>query len=106
MALYMAPVATMQQAMASTDPAQMKSEMDEWNKWGKKHEKAIVDMGTPLGKSKKVGMNGVSDTKNDIGGYAIVQGDSLDSVSQIFVGHPHLKMLKGAWIEIVECMPI
>jgi hypothetical protein len=106
MVLYNAPVAEMQQAMRASTPEQMKAGMAEWESWGKKNQKALVDMGTPLGKTKKIGANGVSDATNNLGGYSIVQGDSLDQVSQMFVNHPHLKMMKGAWIEVVECMPM
>jgi hypothetical protein len=106
MALYMAPVAEMQEMMRSATPDQMKAGMEDWAKWGKKNQKAIVDMGAPMGKTKKVANGGVSDTHNNLGGYSIVEGDSLDSVSQMFVGHPHLKSMKGAWVEIVECLPM
>jgi hypothetical protein len=74
-------------------------------KWAKKNEKSIVDLGAPLGKTKRINAAGISDTKNGITGYSIVQGDSLDSVSKIFDGHPHLQM-HGALIEVLECMPI
>jgi hypothetical protein len=101
----MAPVSAMEQMIKAT-PEQAKSGMDEWNKWGKKNQKSIVDMGTPLGKTKRVTPAGVSDHKNELGGYSLVQGDSLESVSKMFVDHPHFKMAKGATIEIVECLPM
>jgi hypothetical protein len=106
MALYMAPVAEMQDMMRNATPEQMKAGMADWDKWGKKNQKAIVDMGAPLGKTKKVANGGVSDIRNNLAGYSIVQGDSAEAVSQIFAGHPHLSSMKGAWIEIVECMPM
>ena len=105
LAMYMAPVSAQEQ-MGKATPAQMKAGMDDWMKWGKKHEKAIVDMGTPLGKTKKIAEAGVSDTRNEMAGYSIVQGDSLEAVSKIFVGHPHIKMTPGGRIEVVECLPM
>ena len=105
MVLYMAPLAAMEQTMSAT-PAQMKATMAEWQKWGDKNKKSIVDMGAPLGKTKRVTPAGASDAKNELGGYTIVQGESLDAVSKIFAGHPHFKMTKDAKIEIVEIMPM
>ena len=76
--------------------------MDEWMKWSKAHEKAIVDLGTPLGKTKRVTASGASNTKNDMTGYAIVEGDTVDSVTKMFKEHPHFKMGAGVSIEVME----
>jgi hypothetical protein len=103
-ALYLAPTSSLEQMKKAT-PEQMKAGMDAWMKWAKTYEKSIVDLGAPLGKTKRITSAGVSDTKNGITGYSLVQGDSLDSVATIFEGHPHLQM-QGALIEVLECMPI
>jgi len=103
-ALYLAPISSIDQMKKAT-PEQMKAGMDAWMKWAKKNEKSIVDLGAPLGKTKRINAAGISDTKNGITGYSIVQGDSLDSVTATFDGHPHLQM-QGALIEVLECMPI
>ena len=40
-------------------------------------------------------------------GYSIVQAQSHDAAVKMFgKDHPHLKMMPGAWIEIVEIMPM
>jgi hypothetical protein len=102
MALYMAPITVMDQMRQAT-PEQMKAGMEEWSKWSKKHEKAIVDLGAPLGKTKRVTPAGISDARNEITGYSMVQADSLDAAAKTFSDHPHFKMT-GATIEVVECM--
>jgi hypothetical protein len=67
---------------------------------------SIVEGGGPLGKTKRVDLNGASDTKNDVGGYSVVQAETHDGAAKIFgKDHPHLQM-PGAWIEIIEIMPI
>jgi hypothetical protein len=39
--------------------------------------------------------------------YSIVQAQSHDAAAKMFgKDHPHLQMMQGAWIEIVEIMPI
>ena len=84
-----------------------KKGMDAWMKWTGKHKKSLVDGGGPLGKTKRVDAKGASNTKNGVGGYSIVQAQSHDAAAKMFgKDHPHLQMMPGAWIEIVEIMPI
>jgi hypothetical protein len=107
--LCMAPLASMDQMMEemkSATPQERKEAMDDWMTWGKKYEEAIVDMGAPLGKSKKVSDGGVTDHRNELGGYSVVQGDTADAVSEMFIDHPHLQSMEGATIEIVELVPM
>jgi hypothetical protein len=101
-ALYLAPLSAIAQMKKAT-PEQMKEGMAEWMKWAKDHERSIVDLGTPLGKTKRINAAGTSDTKNGITGYSLVQGDSLDSVAALFEAHPHLRV-QGALIEVLECI--
>ena len=62
-------------------------------------------MGAPLGKSLKVTAAGASPTKNDLGGFSIMQGESKEAVAEVLKGHPHF-MTPDGFIEIVELMPI
>jgi hypothetical protein len=106
MAIYMAPAAVIAEAMKAT-PAEQQAGMDAWLAWQSQHEKALVDFGNPLGKTKRVSAGGaVSDTKNDLTGYTIVQADSLEAAAQIFKNHPHLKMGSGATVDILEVIPM
>ena len=107
MVLYMASSADFEKAMKSSTPEQQKKGMDGWMKWMEKNKKAIVDGGAPLGKTKRVDGKGTSNTKNGVGGYSIVQAQSHDAAAKLFgKSHPHLQMMPGAWIEIVEIMPM
>src|SRR6516162_10083576 len=45
-ALYMAPVAEMDQARQNMTPERAKEMTDGWRKWAKSHEKSFVDPGT------------------------------------------------------------
>ena len=59
-----------------------------------------------VGKTKRVDANGALNTKNEVGGYSIVQAESHDAATRIFgKDHPHLQM-PGAWMEIVEIMQL
>ena len=104
--LYMASAADFEKMMREATPEQMKQEMAAWMKWMEANQASLVDGGAPLGKTKRVDAKGVSDVRNDIGGYSIVQAASADAAAKLFdKDHPHLKM-PGAWIEIVEIMPM
>ena len=104
--LYMASGPDFEKMKKNSNPEQQKKGMDAWMKWMDANKTAIVDGGAPLGKTKRVDSNGASNTKNEIGGYTIVQAESPDAATKIFgKDHPHLQM-PGAWIEIIEIMPI
>jgi hypothetical protein len=102
--LYKAPIASFDQMKKAT-PEQQKAGMDAWMAWSKKAAGAIVDMGAPLGQSLKVTPAGSSSTRNDLGGYSILQGESKEALAETMKGHPHF-MTPDGLIEIVELMPL
>lgn len=83
-----------------------RSGMEAWMRWGKEHEKSIVDVGTPLGKTKRVDANGMSDAKNMMTGYAVIEAESHEAVAQLFANHPHFSIFPGQSVEIMECLPM
>lgn len=104
--LYMASPGDFDEMMKNTTPEMRKTFMDAWMNWMDVNEASIVDGGAPLGKTKRVDSKGVSDTTNGVGGYSMVQADSADEAAKMFgKDHPHLQM-PGAWIEIIEIMPM
>lgn len=102
--LYKAPIASFDQMLKAT-PEQQKAGMDAWMTWGKKAASSIVDMGAPLGKTLKVGPSGSSATRNDLGGYSIMQADSKEALADSLKGHPHFMTPEGT-IEVIEIMPM
>jgi len=88
------------------DEAEMKRGMDAWNKWGTDNASAIVDNGSPLGKTKRVDKNGVSDVSNEMGAWTIVQAESADEAAKLFLNHPHFTIFPGERVEIMECLPM
>lgn len=77
----------------------------EWVQWAKDHQSSIVDEGSPLNKTKRVDAKGVSDAKNEITGYTIIQAASLEAAADVLKGHPATKFENG-WIEILESVPM
>jgi hypothetical protein len=86
--------------------AREKAGMEAWMKWGTTHAKSIVDMGSPLGKTKRVAADGVSDFRNNLTGYVIVQAESHEAAARMFEGHPHVTIFPGDSVEVVECLPL
>jgi hypothetical protein len=80
--------------------------MKAWMEWGKTHAAAIVDQGSPLGKTKRASPEGVKDTKNSMAGYVIVQAESHEAAAKLFENHPHFTIFPGDSVEIMECLPI
>jgi hypothetical protein len=77
-----------------------------WKAWVEKHHAAIVGMGGPLGKTKRVSQGGVEDVRNDIGAYMVVRADSHEAAAKLFEKHPHFTMFPGECVEIMPVLPI
>ena len=106
MAIYMASGADFERMMKNSTPEQRNKGMEAWMKWMNENKASIVEGGAPLGKTKRADATGTSDTKNNIGGYSIVQAETHAAAAKLFgKEHPHLQM-PGAWVEILEIMPL
>jgi len=77
-----------------------------WGEWMTANKGAIVDQGGPLGKTKRTAAQGVSDIKNSMTGYVVVQAESHEAAARMFENHPHFTIFPGDSVEIMECLPI
>jgi esterase/lipase superfamily enzyme len=77
-----------------------------WNAWVEKHQGAIVQMGGPLGKTKKVDQGGIADVTNPMGAFTVVRAESHEAAAKMFEGHPHFAIFPGESIEIMPVLPI
>lgn len=80
--------------------------MQAWMKWGAEHLGSIVEMGSPLGKTKRADKSGVSDTKNAMSGWIVVQAETHEEAAKMFENHPHFTIFPGESIEIMEILPM
>ena len=80
--------------------------MAAWKAWVEKHHAAIVSMGGPLGKTKKVTQRGIDDTSNDMGAFTVVRADSHEAAAKLFDRHPHFSIFPGDSVEIMPVLPI
>ncbi len=101
----MAPVSALEQMIKNASTEQAKTGMDAWLAWGEAHKMSIVEMGAPLGMSKRMMPAGVSDVQTEVAGYSLVQGDTWEEAMKMFEGHPHFN-IEGATIQMHECLAV
>jgi hypothetical protein len=77
--------------------------MAAWGAWAQKHESALADPGAPLFRKKVVTSQGVEDVTDSKVAYSIVEAGSHDEAVRIVSEHPHLSLIEGNSIEVLEC---
>ncbi|MGQ0446542.1 MAG: hypothetical protein ACT4O2_15825 [Beijerinckiaceae bacterium] len=77
-----------------------------WHGWAEKHQAAIVTMGGPLGKTKKVSLSGIEDVSNAMGAFTVVRAESHEAAAKLFESHPHFTHFPGESIEVMPVLPI
>lgn len=80
--------------------------MSAWGAWAEKHQDVILSIGGPLGKTKKVNEQGVSDGSNQMGAFTVVRAESHDAAAKLFENHPHFTIFPGDAVEIMPVLPI
>jgi hypothetical protein len=80
--------------------------MAAWKAWVEKHQAAIVSMGGPLGKTKKISQHGIEDTSNQMGAFTVVRADSHEAAAKMFEKHPHFSIFPGDAVEVMPVLPI
>ena len=80
--------------------------MAAWQAWVEKHQAAIVTMGGPLGKTKKVDAGGIAEISNEMGAFTVVRAGSHEAAAKLFENHPHFAIFPGERVEIMPVLPI
>jgi hypothetical protein len=80
--------------------------MAAWKAWVEKHQAALVAMGGPLGKTKKIDPEGIADISNEIGAFTVVRAASHEAAAKMFEDHPHFAIFPGERVEIMPVLPI
>jgi hypothetical protein len=106
MAVFLGSKEAMEAWMAMPDRKEKEREgMMAWGKWMEDHKASVVE-GAPLGKTKRVGKNGIVDVRNDMGAYTVVQAESQEEAAKMFLNHPHFMIFPGENVDVMECLPI
>ena len=77
-----------------------------WKAWVEKHNAAVVGMGGPLGKTKKITEGGIEDVSNEMGAFMVVRAQSHAAAAKLFEDHPHFTIFPGESIEVMPVLPI
>jgi hypothetical protein len=77
-----------------------------WKAWVQKHQASLVELGGPLGKTKKVDSAGIADISNELGAFTVVRAASHEAAAKMFENHPHFTIFPGERIEIMPVLPI
>jgi hypothetical protein len=105
MVLYEAPVSAREQLGQAT-PEQAQAGMQAWMQWQEKAGDAVVDFGMPLAAGKRLENASIDQSRSAVGGYSIIQAESLDDAVELLKDHPHFLTPGGASIEVLEFLPI
>ena len=104
---YLAPVSVVDEwkktAPEKRKQAEEKMQAD-WKKWMNDHAK-MFEESAGVGKTKRVTGQGLSDTRNDIMLYAIVEAESHDAAARAFEGHPHFGIPQAS-IDVMPLSPL
>jgi hypothetical protein len=94
-------------ALSETErKAKEKEGIAAWKAWVTKHQSSLAEMGGPLGKTKRVGSNGIADVSNELGAFTVVRAASHEAAAKMFENHPHFAIFPGEGVEIMPVLPI
>ncbi|MBV9549176.1 MAG: hypothetical protein JO256_05820 [Alphaproteobacteria bacterium] len=86
--------------------AKMQQGMAAWHGWMDRHKDILVFAGGPLGKTKKIGPDGIADISNNLSGFVLIRADSHHEAAKLFENHPHFAIFPGDTVEVMPVLPI
>jgi hypothetical protein len=101
--IYRMDMDAMKKMMANSTPEMQKKGMEDWQKWMDANKAMFADPGAPAGKNTEVSANGSMQKSNDVGGYSVVNADSVDAVAEMLKSSPHFQM-PGSTCDVMELM--
>jgi hypothetical protein len=85
------------------DPAMMEQAKNAFVAWVGSAGDAIVDPGAPLRMVHQVA-SGQAEAPAEIGGYSIIQADSVDDAAAVLASHPYVG--RGGTLQVNEIMQV
>ena len=99
----------MQAWMAMPEAERKAKEMEGfmgWKGWVETHKDAIVYMGGPLGKTKRVTGGATEDISNQMSAFIVLSADSHEAAAKLFENHPHFAIFPGDGVEVMPVMAV
>ncbi|HEY5786065.1 MAG TPA: hypothetical protein VIT65_14940 [Microlunatus sp.] len=91
------------EARESITPEDSSAFVERWNVWAGELGDALVDPGSPLYRKVRLTAGAAERFEDSKVAYALVDADSHDQAVEMFATHPHLELIPGNSIEIIEC---
>ena len=63
-----------------------------------------VEMGGPLGKTRRIDANGITEVSNALTGFTVVRAASQEEAARLFENHPHFAIFPGEAIEVMQAL--
>lgn len=105
MVLYMMPKEAMVEMMRNMTPEMHDGHMKEWKNWMGANTASFVDMGAPLGKNTRITADASREESNEIGGYSIMQAESVEALAEVLKTSPHFGM-PNMYTSVMEVKPM
>jgi hypothetical protein len=86
-------------------PEEAKKGMEDWKAWAASLGSALVNPGTPVGKTTVLHADGASDQQSPhpIMGFSILEAEDMDAALKLLEDCPHLHFFNGT-LEVSEMM--
>lgn len=81
-------------------PEEMQKGKETWMAWMSDNSASFVDEGAPVGKNLRVTKDSAEHNSNEIGGYAIMQADSEEALTEVLQKSPHFE-IPGVYVEVM-----
>lgn len=95
------------QAMPEAErKAKEREGMAAWHGWVEAHKSVIVELGGPLGKTRRIDGTGIFEVSNALTGFTLVRAASQEEAAKLFENHPHFAIFPGEAIEVMPVLPI
>ncbi len=91
------------EARESITPEDSSAFIAHWGAWATEAGTALVDPGAPLHRKIRLTADVAMPFEDSKTGYAIVDAASHEQAVELFATHPHLSLIAGNSIEIIEC---
>ena len=74
--------------------------------WVERHREAIVTLGGPLGRTKRIAPEGTRDISNELSAFIVVRAASHEAAARLFEQHPHFANFPGDAVEVMAVLAI
>jgi len=77
-----------------------------WSARVQRNMASLVDVGAPIGKTKRADTSGIADGANTITAYCVVRAETHEAAARLFESHPHFTHFPGEAVEIMPILPV